>query len=165
MSRNLSKFKQWELPPNCYFHWYVCVEIGTRATWFSTFSLQGPLHYPWVLSVVFKCFANIRITDQIAFLCVHAPRVHIYLRFLPSLLPSATKTPTVMLHIFAYAEIIFAHILVFPACAIEVQNIDENSPTGLHMTSRRPCWCQHGRPVTWLQSKNWEKYKNSTSKH
>ena len=47
----------------------------------STFSLLGPLHYPWVLSVVFKCFANIRITDQIAFLCVHAPRGHIYLRF------------------------------------------------------------------------------------
>ena len=34
------------------------------------------------MSVVFKCFANIRITDQIAFLCVHAPRGHIYLRFL-----------------------------------------------------------------------------------
>ena len=34
-----------------------------------------------------------------------------------------------MLHFFAYAEIIFAHILVFPACAIEVQHIDENSPT------------------------------------
>ena len=29
----------------------------------------------------------------------------------------------------AYAEIIFAHILVFPACAIEVQHINENSPT------------------------------------
>ena len=28
-----------------------------------------------------------------------------------------------------YAEIIFAHILVFPACAIEVQYINENSPT------------------------------------
>ena len=28
-----------------------------------------------------------------------------------------------------YAEIIFAHILVFPACAIEVQHINENSPT------------------------------------
>ena len=46
----------------------------------STFSPLGPLHYPWVLSVVFKCFANSRITDQIAFLCVHAPRGHIYLR-------------------------------------------------------------------------------------
>ena len=31
--------------------------------------------------------------------------------------------------LFAYAEIIFAHILVFPACAIEVQHISENSPT------------------------------------
>ena len=29
----------------------------------------------------------------------------------------------------ARVEIIFAHILVFPACAIEVQHIDENSPT------------------------------------
>ena len=27
-------------------------------------------------------FVNIRITDQMAFLCVHAPRGHIYLRFL-----------------------------------------------------------------------------------
>ena len=66
--------------------------------------------------------------------------------------PLSDENP-IMLHIFAYAEIIFAHILVFPACAIEVQHIDENSPTGLHMTSRRPCWCQHGRLVTWLQSK------------
>ena len=56
--------------------------MGTRAPLFSTFSLLEPLHYPWVLSVVFKCFANIRITFQIAFLCVHAPRGHIYLRFL-----------------------------------------------------------------------------------
>ena len=44
--------------------------------------LLGPLHYPWVLTVVFECFVNIRITDQMAFLCVHAPRGHIYLRFL-----------------------------------------------------------------------------------
>ena len=29
----------------------------------------------------------------------------------------------------ARVEIIFAHILVFPACAIEVQHINENSPT------------------------------------
>ena len=34
-----------------------------------------------------------------------------------------------MLHFFAYAEIIFAHILAFPACAIEVQHTNENSPT------------------------------------
>ena len=49
----------------------------------STFPPLGPLHYPWVLNVVFKCFANIRISDQIAFLCVHTPRGHIHLRFLP----------------------------------------------------------------------------------
>ena len=42
--------------------------------------------------------------------------------------PRSDENP-VMLHFFAYAEIIFAHILVFPACAIEVQHIDENSPT------------------------------------
>ena len=62
-----------------------------------------------------------------AFLCVHAPRGHIYLRFLPP--PPLSDENPVMLHFFAYAEIIFAHILVFPACAIEVQHIDENSPT------------------------------------
>ena len=31
----------------------------------------------------------------------------------------------------AGVEIIFAHILVFPACPIEVQHINENSPTVL----------------------------------
>ena len=29
----------------------------------------------------------------------------------------------------ARVEIIFAHVLLFPACAIEVQHIDENSLT------------------------------------
>ena len=41
----------------------------------------GPhnLHIPWVSSVIFKCFANIRITDQIAFLCfAFMPRGGIY---------------------------------------------------------------------------------------
>ena len=88
------------------------------------------MHYPWVLSVVFKCFAYIRITDQIAFLCVHAPRGHIYKYicvFCPP--PPLSDENPVMLHFFAYAEIIFAHILVFPACAIEVQHTNENSPT------------------------------------
>ena len=42
--------------------------------------------------------------------------------------PLSDENP-VMLHFFAYAEIIFAHILVFPACAIDVQHINENSPT------------------------------------
>ena len=46
------------------------------------FPSWDPCITPWVWSVVFNCFANIRITDQIAFLCVHAPRVHICLRFL-----------------------------------------------------------------------------------
>ena len=56
---------------------------------FARFHLLGPLHYPRVLSVVFKCFANIRITDQIASLCVHAPRGHIYVRvFVPFRLSS-----------------------------------------------------------------------------
>ena len=96
--------------------------MGTRAPSLSTFSLLGPLHYPWVLRVVFKCFANIKITHQIAFLCVHAPRGHIYLRFLPLPPPPLSDESPFMLHFFAYAEIIFAHILVFPACAIEVQH-------------------------------------------
>ena len=42
--------------------------------------------------------------------------------------PLSDENP-VMLHFFAYAETIFAHILVFPVCAIEVQHIDENSST------------------------------------
>ena len=46
--------------------------------------------------------------------------------------PLSDENP-VMLHFFAYAEIIFAHILVFPACAIEVQHTNENSPTTLHV--------------------------------
>ena len=107
------------------------------------FSLLGPLHYPWVLSVVFKCFANTRITFQIAFLCVHVPRGHIFLRFLPPPPrppPLSDKNP-VMLHFFAYAKIIFAHILVFPACAIEVQHIDENSPTILVSRTVRSSNC------------------------
>ena len=93
-----------------------------------------------------KCFANIRITDQIAFLCVHAPRVHTYLRFLPSLLPSATKTRSV-LHFFAYPDITFAHILVFPACTIEVQHINKNSPQILPQKSEnvRPHSSQSSR--------------------
>ena len=79
--------------------------------------------------MVFKCFANIRITCQIAFLCVHAPRGHIYLRFLPPPPPPPLSDENpVMVHFFAYAEIIFAHILAFPACAIEMQHINENSP-------------------------------------
>ena len=32
-----------------------------------------------------------------------------------------------MLHFFAFAEIIFAHILVFPACAIEVQHHNDHN--------------------------------------
>ena len=43
--------------------------------------------------------------------------------------PPLSDENSVMLHFFAYAEIIFAHILVFPACAIDVQHINENSPT------------------------------------
>ena len=42
--------------------------------------------------------------------------------------PLSDENP-VMQHFFAYVEIIFAHILVFPACAIEVQHTNENSPT------------------------------------
>ena len=56
-------------------------------------------------------------------------RAYILAFFAPP--PPLSDENPVMLHFFAYAEIIFAHILVFPACAIEVQHIDENSPTTL----------------------------------
>ena len=59
------------------------------------------------------------------------PREVIYFRFLPPPLSSPLLPSTLMLHFFAYAEIIFAHILhmlVFPACAIEVQHHNESSP-------------------------------------
>ena len=64
------------------------------------FPSRDPCITPWVLSVVFKCFANIRITDQIAFLCVHAPRGHIILAFFALPLPLSNENP-VMLHFFA----------------------------------------------------------------
>ena len=54
-------------------------------------------------------------------------RVYILVFFVPP--PPLSDENPVMLHFFAYAEIIFAHILVFPACAREVQHINENSPT------------------------------------
>ena len=41
----------------------------------------------------------------------------------------------------ARVEIIFSHILVFPACAIEVQHIDENSPTILVSRTVRSSNC------------------------
>ena len=47
--------------------------------------------------------------------------------------PPLSDENLVMLYFFAYAEIIFAHILVFPVCAIEVQHTNENSPTTLHV--------------------------------
>ena len=58
---------------------------------------------------------------------------------LPLPCPLSDKNP-VMLHFFAYAEIIFADILVFPACAIEVQHISENSPTIVGTSSRKQFW-------------------------
>ena len=61
----------------------------------------------------------------------------------------------------ARVEIIFAHILVFPACAIEVQHINENSPTkfidmfapkwarGPHKLTRFPSWDPCITPGYW----------------
>ena len=49
--------------------------------------------------------------------------------FCPPPLPPLSDENPVMLHFFAYAEIVFAHILIFPACAIEVQHTNKNSPT------------------------------------
>ena len=74
-----------------------------------------------------KNFANIRITDQIAFLCVHAPRGHTYLRFSPPRLPSATKTRFAALLLIRGNY--FRPYLSIPACAIEGQHTNENSPT------------------------------------
>ena len=55
--------------------------------------LWGPrAHFGANISMkISKCFANFRITDQIAFLCVHAPRGLIDLRFLPSSSPQRRK--------------------------------------------------------------------------
>ena len=66
--------------------------------------------------------------------------------------PLGDENP-VMLHFFAYAEIIFAHILVFRACAIEVQHIDENSPTSCNKRrefkreTHTPLWLLIGRII------------------
>ena len=59
-------------------------------------------------------------------------RAYILAFFAPPPPPPLSDENPVMLHFFAYAEIIFAYILVFPACAIEVQHINENSPTILN---------------------------------
>ena len=58
-------------------------------------------------------------------------RAYILAFFAPP--PPLSDENPVMLHFFAYAEIIFAHILVFLVCAIEVQHTKENSPTTLHV--------------------------------
>ena len=60
-------------------------------------------------------------------MCSCPERAYILAFFAPP--PPLSDENPVMLHFFAYAEIIFAHILVFPACAIEVQHTNENSPT------------------------------------
>ena len=54
-------------------------------------------------------------------------RVYILAFFAPP--PPISRENPVMLHLFAYAEIIFAHILVSPACAVEVQHNKEKFPT------------------------------------
>ena len=51
----------------------------------------------------------------------------------------------------ARVEIIFAHILVFPACAIEVQHIDENSPTIFNACSELPA-VSHKNVVLFIPS-------------
>ena len=56
------------------------------------------------------------------------PREGIYTCVFAPPPPLSDENP-VMLHFFAYAEISFAHILVFHVCAIEVQHINETSPT------------------------------------
>ena len=72
-------------------------------------------------------------------------RAYILAFFAPP--PPLSDENPVMLHFFAYAEIIFAHILVFPACAIEVQHIDENSPTMLLRSTLGERFVIFGDPV------------------
>ena len=51
----------------------------------------------------------------------------------------------------ARVEIIFAHILVFPACAIEVQHINENSPT-IFIDMFAPKWASGPHKLTLFHS-------------
>lgn len=56
--------------------------------------------------------------------CAFMPReVHLHFRFLPF---SPQRRKLHLLHVFAYEAIIFAHILVSLACAIEMQHNNEN---------------------------------------
>ena len=82
-----------------------------------------PGYWAWYLNVLptsdslFRSLFYAFMPREGIYTCVFAPP------------PPLSDENPVMLHFFAYAEIIFAHILVFPACAIEVQHINENSPT------------------------------------
>ena len=78
-----------------------------------------PVSDPWVLNFVSICHAVIRSLSY-----VFMPQeVYSDLRFL--FLPPPVRG-LLLLHFFANAEITFAHILVFPACATEVQHNFEN---------------------------------------
>ena len=97
-----------------------------------------PGYWAWYLNVLptpgslFRSLFYAFMSREGTYSCVFCPP--------PRPPPLSDKNP-VMLHFFAYAKIIFAHILVFPACAIEVQHIDENSPTILVSRTVRSSNC------------------------
>ena len=77
---------------------------------------QGALVSPLGVELTIKLPCRL----QIALVCVHAPRGLFRLSFFapPSSPPPLSLENLYLLHFFAYAEIIFAHILVSPARAI-----------------------------------------------
>ena len=88
--------------------WDPCITPGYWAWYLNVLPTSGSL---------FRSLFYAFMPREGIYTCVFAPP------------PPLSDENPVMLHFFAYAEIIFAHILVFPACAIEVQHINENPPT------------------------------------
>ena len=88
--------------------WDPCITPGYLAWYLNVLPTSGSL---------FRSLFYAFMPQEGIYTCVFAPP------------PPLSDENPVMLYFFAYAEIIFAHILVFPACAIEVQHINENSPT------------------------------------
>ena len=79
-----------------------------------------PGYWPWYLNVLPTSGSLVR-----SLFYAFMPRDGIYtcVFYPPPPPPPLSEENPVMLHFFAYAEIIFAHILAFPACTIEVQHI------------------------------------------
>ena len=119
---------------------------------------------PYITPGYWAWYLNVLPTSESLFRSLFyafMPREGIYTCVFAPPPPLSDENP-VMLHFFAYAEIIFAHILVFPACAIEVQHINENSPTifidmfapkwarGPHNLAHFPSWDPCITPGYWV---------------